>query len=843
MARAGEKPVATTTTAAATVATTATTTTPTTAPAAEAKKQEVKAAEPKKAEAAAAAAATTTTANKQEKEVVVPPFKSTEEFKKLLGAQRVVGSYTFGKNIAVVVDSYMFIWIVMDRFASSANALGEQFLYDMRDAFDKVDELVKLKQGRIAIVTSAKDSFCVGADIEQLYPVTDKALALRASSEGQKFFQRIEDTKYPVVAAINGMALGGGCELGLACHHRVIASDKGQMGLPETLLGLLPGAGGTVRLPRLIGLQGALGWILKGSANRADKCKKAGAVDAVIPGGDRWAGENRFIEGARAWAGKLVDKPLKPAKARPKSWMNWALEDTFLGRKIVIDQTLKMLNKNTKGKFLGHYRAFECIMNSTKSGYNQAAYDYEARKFAELMVTPEAKNQIALYFLDNGMKAVEKKTGLKKSQIPDSKQVGVIGAGVMGSGIVHLFANKGYETRVKDITSEAVEKGIGLVRADFEDAAKKKKLSKQDVEDKMAKVKGGTDDKIFANCDLIVEAAVEIMDIKKKIVRAMEENGTLNGKNIFATNTSSLSVTELQGVSKFPAKVVGMHFFNPVQKMPLVEVVVGDKTSKETAAVIFNLALKTGKKPIIVKDAPGFLVNRVLGVYMAEAGRLVLSDRADPRTVDKVMLDFGMPMGPFRLLDEVGLDVACHVGPVLEKGLKSKRFAVSPKINDMVKDGVLGKKNKKGFYVYDEKGKEQGFDTTLAMKYLGSGSAALNENFSKDDIRDRCVLLMVNEACMILDEGVAASPEDVDIGMVWGTGFAPFRGGLLQHADHYGIQRIVDRLNHFKSQTKDDRFEPCAYLKKMAAEKRRFFPDRPDVPYVERVGFPSVQVS
>merc|ERR1712000_291338 len=671
---------------------------------------------------------------------------------------------------------------------------------------------------------------------------TDKALAMRASSEGQKFFQRIEETKYPVVAAINGMALGGGCELGLACHHRVIASDKGQMGLPETMLGLLPGAGGTVRLPRLIGLQGALGWILKGSPNKADKCKKANAVDAVIPAGDRWKGENRFIEGARAWAGKLIDKPLKPAKARPKSWVNWALEDTPIGRKIVIDQTLKMLNKQTKGKYLGHYKAFECIMNSTKNGYNAAAYDYEAKKFSELMVTPEAKNQIALYFLDNSTKNLQQKTGLSKDQIPEIKETGVLGAGVMGAGIVTLFVNKGYECRVKDITQEAVDKGIGIVKKEYEGKVKKKRMSKQDMDDKLAKLKGGIDDSVFKNTDIIVEAAVEIMDIKKKIVKGMEDNGTLDGKKIFATNTSSLSVTELQSVSKWPDKIVGMHFFNPVTKMPLVEVVIGDKTSKETAAAIFNLALKTGKKPIIVKDAPGFLVNRILGVYMAEAGRLVLSDRADPKLVDKVMLDFGMPMGPFRLLDEVGLDVACHVGPVLENGLKHKRFAVSPKINEMVKDGILGKKNGKGFYAYDEKGKEKGFDTNLTAKYLGQGPA-LNENFSKDDIRDRMVLLMVNEACMILDEGVAASPEDVDIGMVWGTGFAPFRGGLLQHADHYGIQKIVDRLNHFKSKTNDDRFEPCEYLKKMAKDKKRFFPNRPDVPYVERKGIPAVNVA
>jgi len=428
---------------------------------------------------------------------------------------------------------------------------------------------------------------------------------------------------------------------------------------------------------------------------------------------------------------------------------------------------------------------------------------------------------------------------MKKEEIPTVKSAGVIGAGVMGAGIVHYFANKDIPVAVKDMKQEIVDKGIGLVKKDFELVVKKKRMDKKGLEKKMALVSGGTTSDVFKNADVIVEAAVEIMDIKKKIVQDLEKEGILDGKKIFATNTSSLSLTELQSVSKYPQNIVGMHFFNPVKKMPLVEVIKGKNTSKEAVATIYNLALKTGKKPIIVGDGPGFLVNRILGVYMAEAGRLAINDRADPNKVDEVITNFGMPMGPFRLLDEVGLDVASHVGPVLQNGLKSERFAVSGNISTMVKDGFLGKKNGKGFYRYDEKGKEQGLNTTITNKYLCSTP---DTTFSPQEILDRCMLLMVNEATLILEEGIAATPEDIDVGMVWGTGFAPFRGGLMQYADHRGAKNIVETLERLETKCKDDRFAPSQMLRDMAKENKRFFPNRPFVPYQERTGFPPVKL-
>ncbi|KAF8278941.1 trifunctional enzyme alpha subunit, mitochondrial precursor-like protein [Trypanosoma cruzi] len=780
------------------------------------------------------------TANPVDSAKKVPPMKpsvSAHDFKGSILKNRIWETYPAGEHVTVYVDSGVYAWIVMDRAGSSANALGESFVGCMQKALDIVEKLVGDKKACVAIIASAKSNFCVGADLDQLYPLTEKKMAAEATRMGHELFDRIEKEPFPVVAAINGLALGGGFELALACHHRLLASD-GSVGLPECLLGVLPGAGGTVRLQRLTGLMTAVEWIMTSATAKAHKAKKAGAVNAVIPAEDRWNGEDRFFNQVRRWVGGLVDKPLKPSRGKTLSLMDCFLQRTSIGRRIIGKKTIESLNSKTKGKYIAQYKALEAVLYSATHS-NAEGFAREREAFSELLVTPEAKNQMALYFLDEGMKKSERKTGIPKDKLPPVRTVGVIGAGVMGSGIVHHFVNKGIPVAVKDVKQEAVDKGIEMVRGEFEKAMKRKKITPAIMQERMRIVKGGTSSSIFQGMDVIVEAAVEVMDIKKNIIRDLEKEGIINGKNLFATNTSSLSLTEMQTVSKYPENIVGMHFFNPVSKMPLVEVIKGKKTSKEAAAIIFNLALRTGKKPIIVQDAPGFVVNRILGVYMAEAGRLAVDDKVDLARIDKAILDFGMPMGPFRLLDEVGLDVACHVGPILTDGIKSKRFAVASDVQRMVKDGYLGKKNSKGFYKYDNKGKEVGMNAETKKHFFPESS----RNKDANEIVDRCLLLMVNEACYILQEQVAATPEDVDIGMIWGTGFPPFRGGLLQYADHRGLSVIVDRLRQLQDVLRDDRFAPCPLLESMAKNDKRFFPNRPFVPYKERSGIPAVKFS
>ncbi|CAG9576476.1 trifunctional enzyme alpha subunit, mitochondrial precursor-like protein [Leishmania major strain Friedlin] len=724
----------------------------------------------------------------------------------------------------------------MNRAESSANALGEEFVKNMNTALDIVESLVAKGEAQFAILASAKSTFCVGADIDQMYTVTDPAVAVQVPTVGHKLFNRIEQEKFPIVAAINGLALGGGFEMSLACHQRLMASTA-KVGFPECLLGLLPGGGGTVRTQRLCGLTKTVQWIMTSKQIKPQEAKSAGACDVIIPADDRWNGEHRFYEGVRKWAGQyLSNKPARLSKRKNISLMDQVLENTTFGRRKVADETIKMLNKKTRGKYIAQYKALECIMYSATHS-NQQGFDKECRGFAELLCSPEAKNQMSLYFLQEGMKKSADKTGVPKDKVMPVNRVGVIGAGVMGSGIVHYFAKNNIPVAVKDLTEESVKQGITNVRAEFERAVRRKRMVTAELDGKMALVTGGTTNEVFRDADVIVEAAVEVMDIKKKVIQQLEKDGILHSKSLFATNTSSLSLTEMQTVAKCPHNIVGMHFFNPVSKMPLVEVIKGKSTSTEAAAAIFNLALKTGKIPIIVNDGPGFLVNRILGVYMAEAGRLAVDERCHPACVDEAILAFGMPMGPFRLLDEVGLDVACHVGPVLANGLKSDRFSVSATISQMVADGYLGRKNRKGFYTYAAEGKEAGLNSAVLQKYLGE---ELSASISETEIVDRCVLLMVNEATRILDEGIAMSPEDVDTGMVWGTGFPPFRGGLLQYADHRGIANVVAALEQLQRKTKRDYFAPTETLKKMAIEGKRFFPTRPYVPYQERHGYPKV---
>lgn len=785
---------------------------------------------------ATAAASTTAPASPTASSSVAKPTVAAYDFPTDILKHRLWSSHPAGRHITVYVDSGRIAWIVMNRAESSANALGEEFVRDMNTALDIVESLVAANAAQFAVLASAKSTFCVGADIDQMYPVTDLAVAETVPKTGHALFNRIEQEPFPVVAAINGLALGGGFELSLACHQRLLASDA-KVGFPECMLGLLPGGGGTVRTQRLCGLTKTVEWIMTSKQIKPREAKAAGACDVVIASEDRWKGEHRFYEGVRKWAGQyLSDKPAKPSTRKHVSLTDRVLEQTTYGRRKVADEATKMLNKKTKGKYIAQYKALECIMYSATHS-NAQGFDKECRGFAELLCSPEAKNQMALYFLQEGMKKSAEKTGVPKEKLLPVRQVGVIGAGVMGAGIVHYFANKDIPVAVKDLSDEAVARGVERVRAEFEAAVKRKRMDAAGLEKKMRLVVGGTSDEVFRGADVIVEAAVEVMDIKKKVIQQLEKEGILNAKTLFATNTSSLSLTEMQSAAAHPQNIVGMHFFNPVAKMPLVEVIKGKATSAEAAATIYNLALKTGKTPIIVNDGPGFLVNRILGVYMAEAGRLAIEEHCHPSKVDEAILSFGMPMGPFRLLDEVGLDVACHVGPVLSNGLKSNRFEVSPAIAQMAQDGHLGRKNNKGFYQYNPKGKETGLNNAVVQRYLGG---ELSATVSETEIVDRCILLMVNEATRILDEGIALSPEDVDTGMVWGTGFPAFRGGLLQYADHRGLTHVVAALEQLQRKTKKDYFEPTETLRKMAAEGRRFFPKRPYVPYQERHGYPKV---
>jgi 3-hydroxyacyl-CoA dehydrogenase/enoyl-CoA hydratase/3-hydroxybutyryl-CoA epimerase len=727
------------------------------------------------------------------------------------------------------------------------------------------------------IILSDKKSFLVGADIHGMYrEVLDAKLGETAARRGQSLFDRLAALPIPTIAAINAMALGGGLELALACSYRVLSAN-GRVGLPEVKLGLLPGAGGTVRTPKLIGLQAALQLILPGGTMDANNAKKRGLVDHVVGSTDRFKNEDAFRNEAIKFAQTraLYRSLPKRNKIKYLSLQEQLLNSNSFGRKIVAQQALANLDKQTGGRYPAPYLALDSIYNATHTP-NQRALMVEAENFGKLAASPESKNLISIFFMSENAKKIYKPDRLPHSTKDDVQQwlkekwingkvynptnntarYGIIGAGVMGAGIGQLIISKLQEGNtivyLKDIKDEFVQKGMKFIQ----DLLKKRKKEKL-----MKFVIGGTDDAELAKCDIVIEAALEKMEIKKKILQGLESDWIKQlalkypderdpqvllqkGGKIFCTNTSTLSVTEIASVSKNPSNVVGLHFFNPVHRMPLVEIIRGKETSDETVVHCYNLSLLFGKTPIVVNDGPGFLVNRVLGVYLLEAQRL-MNEGYNIQQVDVLVKNFGMPMGPYRLLDEVGADVALHSADTLK--VLGNRFQLQESNNtfplgSLVAAGYLGKKTGAG--IYDYKQKKDALSSVLdkAKNLISSTKPDINldglntkllqvyPNYKGrrtpgSDIMDRMVLIMINEAVMILQEGIATSPEDVDIGMIFGTGFCPFRGGLLSYADQRGLKIVVKKLQELQN-TYGDRFAPCELLLRMAQNDERFFPDR-----------------
>ncbi|KAL9647908.1 hypothetical protein ABK040_008179 [Willaertia magna] len=780
--------------------------------------------------------------------------------KYLSSENRIIESYS-NQCFDLFVDSDIIGWLVLNqKYVKNGqmvgvNAIDSQFVSDIKSMLEIVDTLAKQKKIKVLIVTSEKkNSFCVGADVNMMYPNTDEKLAEKASKYGQDAMDKLQALPIPTIAAIHGPALGGGYELCLACNYRVASDNKATVvGLPEVMLGVIPGAGGCVRMPKLIGLQKSLELILPGKTLNSVRAKKLGLVDAILPYEDRRENDFRWFNELRTYAGNKVDKPISVNGEsnntyKPQTWKDYLLEGNPFGRKFVAQMAIKNLDKNTRGKYPAPYSALQAIYNTTKSGVStQRALLMERQLFGKMAVTPESKNLMSVFFMREQAKNLKKSLGKNIDVKPLPRNVEnticVIGGGVMGSGIAQLFALKNIGVYLKDIKMEFVKNGLQNVEKIFQtEFVKKGRMSQEEALKKIKLIQGGVDYNIPSNqnVQIIVEAAVENMDLKKKILIECENN-LKNPELIFATNTSTLSINELASVSKRPDKVVGMHFFNPVIKMPLIEIIRSKQTSDETVAAIYKLSLELGKIPIICNDGPGFIVNRILGIYLTEAGRLI-NDGGDIEQIDRVLVEqFGMPLGAFKLLDEVGIDVAYHSGETLK--VLGDRFH-SDKSNNMfdlkklVDARFFGKKVGKGIYMYDEskKGKLQ-LNTQLLQLFPGYDPKQ-RRTLSPEEIIDRCTLLMINEACYILEEGVARNPEDIDVGMIFGTGFPPRFGGLLSYADIKGAKWIVRRMGELEQRLGSSRFKPSNLLIRMAEQEDRFFPNRPQVPFVERTSPP-----
>ncbi|HBR14279.1 MAG TPA: hypothetical protein DD723_01895 [Candidatus Omnitrophica bacterium] len=697
--------------------------------------------------------------------------------------------------------------IEFDQEGSKVNLLTS----DVIKRLDTVLDGIKTKQNLEVIVlwSKKKDVFFAGADIKEIEQITESQDGMEKARAGQKVLNKLEDLTIPTIAVIDGVALGGGCELSLACQYRLATfNDKVRIGLPEVNLGFVPGFGGTYRLPRIVGLAEGLKMILAGKPVDGSKALKIGLFDRLCPQTGLEDHLKKFISDIKSGKDKRLGKT-KYARNKKKGWAG-LLEGSLTGQSFIFYQTKKNVLKATKGFYPAPVKAVEVIeknffLNRVKG------LEVEARTFGELAVTGISKNLVAVFYLSEKYKKL-KLEGADGIESQPVRKCAVLGAGVMGGGIAQLLASRDIWVRLKDINYDAVAKGFQAANKIFKDGVKKRKLTKAQAMTQMAHITGTLDYSGFKTADYVIEAVVENMDIKKKVFKDL--SGAASEHAILATNTSALSVTEMAKETSRPEKVIGFHFFNPVHRMPLVEVITTPMTSKETIVTTLALVKQLGKIPILVKDSCGFLVNRVLLGYVNEAGR-ILEECGEMEKVDRLMTDFGMPMGPFALSDEVGLDVGIKVLHILEKGI-NERYKPVEIFETIFKAGYLGKKSGQGFYSH---GKERTPNPEINRLITGSS----RRRFDPEVCRERLLYIMINEAARCLEEGVIDGADTVDTGMIFGTGFPPFRGGLLRYADTLGIDHLVSRLEKLGVELNAPRFQPAKYILDLREKRKGFF--------------------
>ncbi len=703
-----------------------------------------------------------------------------------------------------------FAVIEFDQPDSKVNVLSALSLTELEEIISQLNK----RQGLLGVIILSKklDIFIAGADIKEIEKITAISEAQAKVQAGQRILNALEELFIPSIALINGACLGGGLELALACDYRLGSfSDKVKLGLPEVKLGVLPGFGGTKRLPCLVGLRKGLEMILSGNPVSASEALKIGLVDGLVP-------QNRLLEEGIGFLRQKGGKR-KLCKPRLKGWMNIFLDKSHFGRMILRSQAKKFVLKNTKGHYPAPLKIVEVVVDNYGSSLTRAL-EREAGAFGKLAISEISKNLISVFYL------VEKYKKAKWVDVPPRKitKCALLGAGVMGGGIAQLFSFYGLAVRMKDLNYPALGRGLAQAKEVYDYAVKKRKIKVNQADFGMALISPTTTYSGFSNADLIVEAVAENMRVKKAVWN--EVNSVARRDAIFASNTSCLSIASMTEGVENKNRVIGMHFFNPVHRMPLIEVIRAEGTSDETVATVVEFCKSIGKTPIVVKDSCGFLINRILLPYLMEAGFL-LEEGLEFEKIDKVALSFGMPMGPFRLIDEIGLDVGYKVALLLEEnfGQRMKMPEILKKVYDRK---WFGKKAGRGFYIY--KGKERRPNREIYSFISNQRKPSL----SGPDILKRMLYRMVNEAGECLQEQVCQEASDVDIGMIMGTGFPPFRGGLLRYADAIGCDKIVMDLERFSRQSgipqyagkekfNPERFSPGNYLLDLGRGKRGFY--------------------
>ncbi len=693
------------------------------------------------------------------------------------------------------------------------NAAVNTFTRLVREEFARVlDQLERDPAIQAAVIRSGKpDVWVAGADIEEFLQIETSSQAEAMSRDGHALLDRLENLRTPVVAAINGACLGGGLEAALACAYRV-ASDapKTVFALPEVQLGLIPGGGGTQRLPRLVGLEAALDMILTGKNVRGRKALQIGLVHELVH-------PAILDEIAIARARALADGALRRgAPSGPHGARHLLLDENRVGRALVIRQAREKVLARTRGHFPAPLAALDAVANGFAHG-SERGYREEARLFGELAVSEVSRQLVFLFFATTALK---KDPGVAEPAPPPLpiRKLAILGAGFMGSGIASIAAPQGTIVRLKDADHARVGKGLATVRETLRERLTKKQITRQQLDDYMSLVGGTIEYAGFQNVDLVIEAVFEDLAVKQTVLR--ETEAATRPTSIFASNTSTIPIARIAEASKRPERVIGMHFFSPVTKMPLLEVITTPTTAPEVTATVVSYGKSLGKTVIVVNDAPGFFVNRILAPYINEAG-ILLDEGVAIDAVDRALVDFGFPVGPITLIDEVGLDIAGKSGAIMVDAFGA-RLAPSQSLQRVVSAGRTGRKGKSGFYKYDDAGKKSGVDPSV-YDLLPTGQR--RAELPGDEIQRRCVLAMVNEAARCLQEGVLRAPRDGDVGAVFGIGFPPFRGGPFRYVDSLGTERIVRALEGLNAD-RAPRFAPAQLLIEMAREGRRFYPER-----------------
>ena len=684
-----------------------------------------------------------------------------------------------------------------------------------------------------AVLISGKpDVWIAGADIEEFQELKTAADAERLSRDGQMMLDSLERLRVPIIAAIHGACLGGGLETALACRYR-IATDhpKTILGLPEVQLGLIPGAGGTQRLPRKLGLTSALDLILTGKNVRAKKALQLGLIEEMVhPSILRSVAIQRAHEVAEG----------RRKSERHKGGVKGILLDANpAGRAIV----LRKARQQTLAKSRGHYPALIAAIDAVAAGYEKgAAYGYreESRLFGEMAMTEVSKQLIFLFFATNELK---KDPGVDPAQHPELPvsafeplpvdKIAIIGAGFMGAGIASIAVQHGTLVRLKDADHARVAKGYAAVRDVLKERLTKKQITKIQYSDYMALIGGTVDYSGFGNVDLVIEAVFEDLAVKHQVLR--ETEAAIHAEAIFASNTSTIPISLIAQASSRPERVLGMHFFSPVHKMPLLEVISTPKTYPQVTATAVAYGKKLGKTVIVVNDGPGFYANRILSPYINEAG-ILLDQGVAIDIIDKALVDFGFPVGPITLIDEVGLDVATKAGKIMADAFPD-RMAPAKSIPAVVAAGRYGRKSKKGFYSYDKEGKKGEVDPSVYPLFLAAGSIPVATSITNQSneppkwpdmpavqIQQRTVLAMLNEAARCLSDGIIRSARDGDVGAVFGIGFPPFRGGPFRYMDSLGVKIVVQRLEDLNARF-PGRYEPAEMLLEMARRNQSFYAD------------------